>query len=399
VTTRNIQITTATTPGKLPNPLRVAQIGLAGGIGYVHINEYAKNPHFQLLGGFDLYPQNPAVAGAITRLRESGAKIYHSFAEALADPAVEAVDICTPHHFHADMAIAAFNAGKHVLVEKPVSPFPGDVQRMIAAQKASGKVGAVQMQHLGRSSMMDLRHALQSGAIGAIKEVFLSSLWWRTEDYYGRIAWAGKMKIDSKWVLDGVLFNQSIHMIAQMQALCSPTSATLIAPMKDIRAAMYKFHDAPALETGDTAFITARFDTPDAPRVTMVATTAALQERHQIDILGATGRALWNGAGYLFPDDQPMREFHDDNREFDGTSRIFTSFAQTIRGQRPAPLTPFSELLKTSQFLYNCYQAANWNFKKAPWSATESELTQVITNCRQSRCLPADLPAGPQWSH
>ena len=72
--------------------VRVAQIGLAGGIGVCHINEYARNPHFKLVGGFDLYPRDPKVAEASGQITRHGGRIYSSFEEILADPQVEAID-------------------------------------------------------------------------------------------------------------------------------------------------------------------------------------------------------------------------------------------------------------------------------------------------------------------
>jgi len=381
--------------------VRIAQIGLAGGIGFCHLNEYAKNPHFHYLGGYDLYPAEPKVAQALDRLRQIGAKIYRSFDEILADPQVEAIDICTPHHFHREMAVAAFRAGKHVLCEKPMAPHPDDAAAMVDAQRAAGKVGAVQMQLIGKSSMLDLRTQIQAGAIGEIKEVFLSSLWWRTEEYYTRfkppVDWPGRMKVDGKWCIDGALFNQCVHYIAQMLILVSPGPLPSIAKAHDLRCGMYKFHDAPNLEAGDTAFVTARLDLPGNPALTMVGTTCSNQDRHQIEILGTRGRALWNGVGYLFPDGQPMTEFRDDSREFDGTSRIFNSFADAIR-HGTTPVSAFAEIQHLTRFIFGCYEACQWNIKKAPWTATATLFSDVIARARLARALPADLTPRPEWA-
>lgn len=386
-----------------PNAVRIAQIGLAGGIGYCHLNEYASNPHFQLLGGYDLYPHDPKVADAIARLLKTGATFYRSFEEVLADPAVEAIDICTPHHFHREMAVAAFRAGKHVLCEKPMAPHPDDTEAMVAAMTTAKRIGAVQMQHVGRSSMLQLRQAIQGGGIGQIKEVFLSSLWYRGEEYYSRAMppndWPGRLKIGPKWCIDGALFNQCVHYITQMLILVSPTPHPTVASVKDLHAALYKFHQAPSLEAGDTAFATGTLDIPSQAKLTLIGTTCCLQERHQIDILGTKGRALWNGVGYLFPEGQPMAEFHDDNREFDGTSRIFTSFARAIRSEGvEKPLTDFATIQNATRFIYDCYEACQWNIQKAPWSATSTLFSEVIAQVRSQRALPAKLTPKPTWA-
>src|SRR5262249_31439790 len=63
---------------------------------------------------------------------------YEDFDQVLADPAIDLVDICTPTHPHAPMALAALAAGKHVLVEKAISLTTHDADQMVqAAQKAN----------------------------------------------------------------------------------------------------------------------------------------------------------------------------------------------------------------------------------------------------------------------
>jgi predicted dehydrogenase len=404
VTTRNAALTSpADSFQKIDKPVRVAQIGLAGGIGYTHINEYAKNPNLQLVAGHYLYPNDPKVANGIDRIRNMGARFYGKLEDVLSDPNVEAIDICTPHHFHRPMAVAAFQHGKHVLVEKPMATHPDDTALMIAARDAAGKIGAVQMQAVGRSSMIQLREAIQQGGIGRVKEVFLSSLWWRTNEYYARIPWAGRMKIDGAWCVDGALYNQCVHYVNQMLTLVSPGPLPSVAKVRDLDCAMYKFHDAPTLDAGDTAFITATLDIEGSPRLTAVGTTCSTEDRHQIEVLGDKGRALWNGSGYLFPDHQPMQEFHDDRTDFDGNARVFNSFAQAVIAARtnqpaPAPLTSFEQIARVTDFINACYEASHWKIKKAPWSATETLFSETIQQVREQRKLPAQLKAPPTWA-
>ena len=76
-------------------------------------------------------------------LREKAAefgieKTYTHLSDALSDPDVDAVDICSPHHLHKDQAIAAAEAGKHVLVEKPMATTVEEATRMMAAADQNG---------------------------------------------------------------------------------------------------------------------------------------------------------------------------------------------------------------------------------------------------------------------
>lgn len=70
----------------------------------------------------------------------AGVKKYEAYAELLADPDVDLVDVCLPNGLHADAAIAALEAGKHVLVEKPIALTVEDADRMLAAAEAAGKL-------------------------------------------------------------------------------------------------------------------------------------------------------------------------------------------------------------------------------------------------------------------
>jgi predicted dehydrogenase len=65
---------------------------------------------------------------------------YEDFDQLLADPAIDLVDICTPTHLHAPMALAALAAGKHVLVEKAISLTTGDAGQMVQAARKANKL-------------------------------------------------------------------------------------------------------------------------------------------------------------------------------------------------------------------------------------------------------------------
>jgi len=61
-----------------------------------------------------------------------GARVYANFDDVLRDGRVEAVDLCVPHPIHASLALKALEAGKHVLVEKPIATNVADAERMVA---------------------------------------------------------------------------------------------------------------------------------------------------------------------------------------------------------------------------------------------------------------------------
>ena len=89
----------------------------------------------------------------------------------VADPAVEVVSITTPNAFHAEMAIAALEAGKHVWCEKPMAVALADAERMAAAARASGKVAALGYNYIQNPVIRHIRRLVEDGAIGAVNHV------------------------------------------------------------------------------------------------------------------------------------------------------------------------------------------------------------------------------------
>ncbi|NOG50728.1 MAG: Gfo/Idh/MocA family oxidoreductase [Chloroflexi bacterium] len=63
---------------------------------------------------------------------------YTDYAQLLRDPAVDAVVIATPHHLHTNIAVAAAQAGKHILLEKPMAPTLAECQQIADAARENG---------------------------------------------------------------------------------------------------------------------------------------------------------------------------------------------------------------------------------------------------------------------
>jgi predicted dehydrogenase len=75
-----------------------------------------------------------------TQMDVTGIACLESFEALLADPAVDLIDICTPTSQHADMAVAALRAAKHVLVEKPIALTTADADRMVQAARTHSRM-------------------------------------------------------------------------------------------------------------------------------------------------------------------------------------------------------------------------------------------------------------------
>jgi predicted dehydrogenase len=89
----------------------------------------------------------------------------------IADPAVDVVSITTPNQFHAEMAIAALEAGKHVWCEKPMSPSFADAERMAAAARRSGRIAILGYNYIQSPAIRYIRSLLDENAIGAVNHL------------------------------------------------------------------------------------------------------------------------------------------------------------------------------------------------------------------------------------
>jgi UDP-N-acetyl-2-amino-2-deoxyglucuronate dehydrogenase len=156
---------------------------------------------------------------------------------------IDVVSICTPSGMHAQMAIEAMQAGKHVLVEKPMSLALEDADRMLAFARNTGVRLGIVLQNRYNPPMQALKRAVTEGKFGKLLLGNATVRWYRTQEYY-EDEWHGT------WAMDGgALMNQSIHHIDALQWLMgepesvSAYTATLAHRMEaeDVGVAIIRF--------------------------------------------------------------------------------------------------------------------------------------------------------------
>ncbi len=111
----------------------------------------------------DIYAPRVDRALSVTR-----AKAYHNYEDLIADKNVEAVVISTPDHWHAKMAIDAMRAGKDVDVEKPMALTIEEAREMVRVAKETGRILAVDSEHMAHPLWKPAQKAIQSGALGQL---------------------------------------------------------------------------------------------------------------------------------------------------------------------------------------------------------------------------------------
>ena len=143
--------------------LKVGVIGVAG-INRTHMPGWAASPHAEVVAGGDLSETALKTWGA-----KHGVSSLHTRVEDLFEnPDIDIIDICTPNMVHTPLVVAALNAGKHVICEKPLAPTPEDIHKMIAARDASGKQ-LMTAQHFRFSGVSQaLKAEIEAGALGDV---------------------------------------------------------------------------------------------------------------------------------------------------------------------------------------------------------------------------------------
>lgn len=201
-----------TVPGPGERRMTMAPIGVAvagcGTIGGVHVAALQEIPEAAVLGAWSRSPEHAKQFAAQHRIRR-----YGSYAELLADPAVQAVSICLPSGYHAEYGIKAAEAGKHVVVEKPIDVTETRAMALITACRKAGRHLSVVFQNRYTPASRKVRLALDAGALGKLILGDAYVKWYRTPQYYAGSPWRGTKAIDG----GGALINQSIHTIDLLQ--------------------------------------------------------------------------------------------------------------------------------------------------------------------------------------
>jgi len=188
-------------------PVGIAVAG-SGMIAGVHVSALKEIPEAQVVGAWSRSPERAKQFAEQHQIRG-----YGSFDELLADPAVQAVIVCLPSGYHSEYGIRAADAGKHVIVEKPIDITEARAHALIAACRKAGRQLSVVFQYRFTPAARKVRRALDEGLLGKLILGDAYVKWYRTPQYYTASPWRGTKSIDG----GGALINQSIHTIDLLQ--------------------------------------------------------------------------------------------------------------------------------------------------------------------------------------
>ncbi len=255
-------------------PLRFAILG-PGMVGQVHAAALARIPDTRLAavaGSTPRSPQAARLAGA------HGARPATGLDDLLADETLDVVIVCTPHPLHAGQAIAAAQAGLHVVVEKPMALAAADCTAMIEAADAAGVVLSVISQRRWYPAARRMKAAIADGRIGVPGLATIEVLGWRSAEYYALNPWRGTRDGEG----GGVLVNQAVH---QLDLAC-----WFLGPVAEVDGWTANLNH-PEIEVEDTAVAVVRF--ANGALASVVASNAQRPGLHaRIHVHGRNGASV-----------------------------------------------------------------------------------------------------------
>ncbi|WP_369051874.1 Gfo/Idh/MocA family protein [Kineococcus terrestris] len=209
---------------------------------------------------------------------------HASLEDLLAAGVPDVVVLSTPIHTHAELATAAMEAGAAVLLEKPPTATPAELDALLATSRRTGRPCQVGFQSLGSRAVDHVRGRVADGRLGEVTGWAATGCWIRPRSYWQRSSWAGRRVLDGRVVADGVLTNPLAHSLATALAVAGRQAAgDVLAVDPDL----YRVND---VEADDTSSLRVRLrESPDL----LAAVTLCAGERGEpaVVVEGTAGRA------------------------------------------------------------------------------------------------------------
>ncbi len=153
----------------MPKTLKVGIVGV-GGISKSHIPGWRASPHAELIAGCDVQEAALEAWGKQNDIK----KLVKNAADLFSDRDIDIIDVCTPNMYHAPLVIAALEAGKHVICEKPLAPTPESIRQMMAARDSSGKLLMTAQHFRFQPTSKAMKAEIDTGTLG---DVYHSRSW------------------------------------------------------------------------------------------------------------------------------------------------------------------------------------------------------------------------------
>jgi UDP-N-acetyl-2-amino-2-deoxyglucuronate dehydrogenase len=246
-----------------------------GGIGKAHARAITGLPDAELVAVCDIRPERAEAYAA-----EFGCEAYSDYAAMLGRDDVQVVNVCTPSGLHAEHGIAAAEAGKHVITEKPIDIVLDKIDRLIQTCDRRGVKLACIFQERFRPEGRKVKAAIDEGKFGELLFGNASVKWYRAQSYYDSDTWRGT------WALDGgVLSNQAIHYLDQILWLVGDVAEVTFAEISTKARKM----EAEDIAQATLHFKNGAWGSIQASTLTWPGTSS------RVEVCGTTGIAVLEG--------------------------------------------------------------------------------------------------------
>ncbi|MCX4535855.1 Gfo/Idh/MocA family oxidoreductase [Streptomyces sp. NBC_00841] len=251
-----------------PTPVPLVLAG-ARGHGRWHLANIRRLQHKGLVRLVGICELNPLTEDELAPFAGELPVQSSDFGELLDSTGARAAVICTPIQTHTELALAAAARSVHLLLEKPPAATYADFERMLTGVRSAGIACQVGFQSFGSHAVPAIREVVGSGTLGTVLGIGAAGAWVRDDAYYRRAPWAGRRRIDTVDVVDGVLTNPLAHAVATALELAGAGTADDVAV---IEAELFRAHD---IEADDTSSV--RITTTGGLPVTASVTLCAEQ--------------------------------------------------------------------------------------------------------------------------
>ncbi len=193
----------------MKNKLKIGIVG-CGTIADIQAQAIIKSENAELQSVYSRTSENSKKCGEKFKVNW-----FDDWEKFITDPGLDIVSICTPNGNHLEYGEKAAEAGKHVIVEKPIEVTLQRANKLIEKCKANNVKLAVIYQSRFSPEIQKLKQQIEANEIG---DIFMGDAyikWFRGQDYYDSGVWRGTFKLDG----GGVLINQGIHTIDLLQWL------------------------------------------------------------------------------------------------------------------------------------------------------------------------------------
>lgn len=222
-----------------------------GGYGQQYLKHLldTDNVPVQFTGFVDPHPKQSMY---YEKIQTKQIPIYQSLEEFYQHAEAELAILASPIQFHCPQTVYALEHGSHVLCEKPLCGSLEEADRMLQAQRKSGKIVNIGYQWSYLPSTQKLKQDILSGSWGRPLNFKCLALWPRPLEYYSRNRWAGRIQDDAgRPVLDSPINNACSHYLHHMLYLLGDSPQTSARP-QEVQAQVYRAHQ---IENYDTAFL------------------------------------------------------------------------------------------------------------------------------------------------